>query len=223
MTPLLCAICRGHSKVVKLLVEGGASVRWLYFYPFDSHYQKTVNDGQALLLATIMSDSETLKMLLAANVQPDLEQQGVISGRNTCQTWECRGTALFCAALCCRLEQVQVLLDAGADAQAKGSVSMQSDCACVTDSAMASCVYGTEWGNDVEHSGSALFVAVMRDEVSLVEALIAGGADVNAEGQSTGRTMDIRGTSMLAAERLSHRRILALLWNDDSLVQSLSQ
>ena len=149
-SPLLHACCKGNLSIVKMLVEGGASVR-------ATDYESET----CLTLAAHHGHTETVRYLAGL---PEVDINHKVMNKHT---------ALHRALLTRHSGVVQVLIDAGADIEAKD-----------------------------EEGGSPLFVASKKGNIVMVHMLVKAGAEVHAtdnEGntcltiaQSEGHTETVR-------------------------------
>jgi len=180
-TALYCAAMKGHSSVVRRLLEAGADAD-----------VKAVSGLTALLVASRDDHLEVVDALLSSGRCGDLE------ARNK-HGW----TALYCAVLGGHASVVRRLLEAGANAEAKAAsdltalfVASRADHLEVVDVLLSS-----DWCGDLEardkHGHTALYCAAMRGHASVVRRLLEAGADADVKAADGS-------TALLAASRGGH-------------------
>jgi len=164
-TPLLSAAVRGHTGVVKVLLERDADVDAALTTEAEDKNNKT-----SLMLGAIAGHLEIVSLLLANGAQTDVKDM--------------RGnTALLYAAAAGRLEVVKVLLDGGSDLQARNNGGY-------TAVMLAQINKRTETLDFLLHNGGKLEELPQRPAKAApasAEVDVEGGSDGSSDGQHTNR------------------------------------
>ena len=159
------AVCKGHTEIVKCLLEQGASV----------HSESSPDGGSALLGGAVNGQLTCMEILLAAGAKVNH------SNNNGC-------TALYCASAEGHDRAVDLLLEYGA--KVNGWRSSQSDPLCAASyfghlaCVQALLAAGASIVTNREHGFNALYYAAKKGHVEIVNYLLQQGTPVDAKSHS---------------------------------------
>jgi len=180
-TPLTLAISKGHTEIVKLLLEYGA----------DADYRTSEYDDTPLMLAARKGYTEIIKLLLEYGA--DINESKLLNSGKS---------ALIVAADYGFTDIVEILLENGADP----NVLDAEKSSCSVSIGVRVLISPDRTHERAINGWSALMYAAWAGDAEMVELLINAGADVNIRAKHSKDE-----TALMVASEAGHPEIVELL------------
>ncbi|KAF8166996.1 ankyrin repeat-containing domain protein [Mycena galopus ATCC 62051] len=195
--PLQAASCRGHTEILRLLIEYGVDAN-----------EPVGPEGTLLKYAASRRDTEFVRFLLAHGAEVNVQDRSY------------HGNAIHAASCGGEIDIVRLLLECGADVNARGGYYGNALQAAASRGQIEIVRLLLEHGADANMEGgtysNALYGACSEGRTEIVSLLLQHGVDVHAVTKSGGNALQ-------AASFIGHTEIVQILIKDGADVNQQSE